>query len=71
MFRIKCINSDCTAPDGQFPWDDRAHAEGGSAQPGEPGAIAFLVECPHCGTENKVWLHKAKRPDSVTRGPND
>ena len=68
MLRIKCINSKCTAPVGKFPWDDRTHAEDGPAQPGEFGAVAFIVECPCCGTENKVWLRKVKKPDTVTRG---
>jgi len=68
MIRIKCINPSCAAPESKFSWDDRAHAEGGPAQPGENGAIAFFADCPYCGTENKVWLFKAKRPDSVTRG---
>ena len=68
MLRIKCINSSCTALEGKFLWDDRARAEGGPAQPGEPGAVAFIVECPYCGTENKVWLRKVKKTNSVTRG---
>ena len=68
MIRIKCINSKCTSPLGKFIWDDRAHAEGGPAQPGEFGAVAFIAECPCCGTENKVWLRKVKKPETVTRG---
>ena len=68
MIRIKCINSKCTAPEGKFTWDDRAHAEGGPAQPGESDAVAFIVECPYCGIENKVWLRKVKKPETVMRG---
>ena len=68
MLRIKCINSSCTALEGKFLWDDRAHAEGGPAQPREPGALAFIVDCPYCGTENKVWLFKVKKEDGVLRG---
>jgi hypothetical protein len=68
MIRIKCINPKCTAPQGKFPWDDRAHADGDPAQPGEPGAVAFILECPYCGIENKVWLKKVKKNDDVVRG---
>jgi len=68
MLRINCINPSCTAPEGKFTWDDLAHAEGGPAQPGETGALAFFVECPRCGTENKVWLMKIKKTDLLTRG---
>lgn len=68
MIRIKCTNPNCTAPERRFAWDDLAHAEGGPAQPGDMGAISFLVDCPYCGTENKVWLFKVKQGDSVTRG---
>jgi hypothetical protein len=68
MIHIKCINPSCTAPEGKFSWDDRARAEGGPAQPGEPGALVFIADCPYCGAENKVWLFKIKRTDSVTRG---
>ena len=70
MIRVKCINPKCTAPQGKFNWDDRAQAEGGPAKPGEIGAISFLVDCPFCGIENKVWLFKAKPKDAVTRGDN-
>ena len=68
MLRVKCINPKCTAPEGKFMWDDLAHAEGGAAAPREPGALAFIVECPFCGTENKIWLFKVKQLNSVTRG---
>ncbi len=68
MIHIKCINPSCTAPEGKFSWEDRARAEGGPAQPGEPGALVFIADCPYCGAENKVWLFKIKRTDSVTRG---
>jgi hypothetical protein len=68
MICIKCINPKCTATEGKFAWDDRAHAEGGPAQPGEHGAVAFIVECSYCGTENKVWLKKVKKNDGVVRG---
>lgn len=67
MIRIKCINPKCTAPEGKFPWDDGAHAKGGPAKPGEPGAISFLADCPYCGIENKVWLRKVKLEDKVQR----
>jgi hypothetical protein len=68
MLRIKCINPKCTAPVGKFTLDDSSHAEGGAAAPGDKGAISFLVDCPYCGTENKIWLFKVKQVDSVTRG---
>lgn len=67
MIIIECINPKCTAPEGKFNCDDRAHADGGPAEPGVPGAISFLAECPYCGTENKVWLYKVRKDDSVTR----
>ena len=70
MIRVKCINPKCAAPQGKFAWDERAQAEGGPAQPEETGAISFLVDCPFCGTENKVWLFKVKPKDAVTRGAN-
>ena len=70
MLRIKCINPNCTAPEGKFAWDERARVNGGSgvAQPGESGALSFIADCPYCGTENKIWLKKVKQNDSVTRG---
>lgn len=70
MIRIKCVNPNCTAPDGAFPWDERAHVEDGGrlAEPGEEGAVSFVAECPYCGTENKIWLKRVKKEDSVTRG---
>jgi hypothetical protein len=68
MLRIKCINPRCSAPEGKFNWDDQAHAEGGVAAPRETGAIAYIVLCPYCGTENKIWLKKVKKEDFVTRG---
>lgn len=69
MIRIKCVNPNCTAPDGVFSWDERAHVEGGGglAEPGDVGAVSFIAECPHCGTENKIWLKKVKEEDAVTR----
>lgn len=69
MLRVKCINPNCTAPEGKFTWDERAHVNryGGVAQPDEPEALSFLVDCPYCGIENKVWLKKVKRDESVTR----
>ena len=67
MIRIKCVNPNCTAPDGKFFWDERAHVEGGGglAKPGENGAVSFVAECPYCGTENKIWLKKVKEEDIV------
>jgi hypothetical protein len=69
MIRIKCTNTHCTAPDGVFSWDERAHVEGGGglAEPGEEGAVSFVAECLYCGTENKVWLKRVKK-ENVVRG---
>ena len=56
MICIKCANPKCTAPDGEFLWDERAHVEngGGLADPNENGAVSFVAECPYCGTEFSV-----------------
>ncbi len=69
MIRIKCANPHCTAPDGVFSWDERAHVEGGGglAEPGEEGAVSFVAECPYCGYENKIWLSRVKKNDVVRR----
>ena len=69
MLRVKCTNPNCTAPEGEFLWDERAHVEGdgGLAQPGEAGAISFLADCPYCDNENKIWLKKVKR-EHIIRG---
>jgi len=70
MILIKCVNLECTASNRVFSWNERSHleVEGKIAQEGENGAISFLVDCPYCGTENKIWLFKVKQVDSVTRG---
>ncbi len=69
MIRIKCVNPRCTAPERKFLWDERAHVEtgGGPAEPSDPGAVAFVAECPYCGTENKIWLSQGKKDDLVKK----
>lgn len=69
MIRIKCVNPRCTSPNGVFPWDERAHVEGGGglAEPGEADAVSFVAECPYCGRENKIWLSRVKKEDVVRR----
>ena len=69
MIRIKCVNPNCTAPEGKFLWDERAHVEGseGVAEPGDPDAVAFIVECPHCGHENKIYLKLPNKEELVKR----
>jgi hypothetical protein len=60
MIIIKCINPKCFAPDGRFEWDERLSLEsnGRVAKQGDPGARSFVIDCPYCGTHNKIWLVK-------------
>jgi len=68
MIRVKCINPNAP-PARQVRLGRTRPSRGGPAQPEETGAISFLVDCPFCGTENKVWLFKVKPKDAVTREP--
>jgi hypothetical protein len=70
MVTIKCINPKCSAPDGKFEWDEHPSLEsdGRVVKLGDPGAKSFVVECPCCGTSNKIWLEKIKPEDIVVKG---
>ena len=67
MIRIKCINPQC--PKKNFDWDESKHIQrGGSiAQPYEEGAARVIAVCPHCFTENTIWVKRADKLDDVTR----
>jgi len=66
MVIIKCINPNCTAPHRKFEWDETPH--GGLADPHAEGAARVIAVCPSCGTENAVWVKRAKKSDALTRG---
>lgn len=64
MIRIKCTNPDCTAPRGIFFFDEKATGTAGPSRQGEPNALDYAIECPFCGTLNRVWL---KNPNMTKR----
>lgn len=68
MIKILCCNEKCTAKDRKFEWDERPHLDEGGrlAAPGERG-ISFLVDCPVCGTPNKIRVVKLKKEDIVAK----
>ncbi|HEY7546635.1 MAG TPA: hypothetical protein VID27_17220 [Blastocatellia bacterium] len=69
MIRIKCVNSNCSSPDGKFDWDESPHdAGGGLSAPREPGAKRVIAICPYCSTQNAVWLKSVKKKDQLRRG---
>ncbi len=61
MIHIKCINPNCTAPDGVFEFDDEAIGAAGPSGPKGPSGMRYVIDCPYCGTQNMIWL---KRPST-------
>lgn len=70
MVRIKCVNQNCTGPAKSFEWDEsrRLKRGGGIASPHAEGAVRLTVVCPHCGTNNVVWVTGVKLDINLTRG---
>ncbi len=73
MVRIKCVNPKCTGPGKSFEWDEsqRLKAGGRVAAPHADGAVRLTVVCPHCKTDNVVWVKGAKLGFDLTRGGDD
>ena len=67
MLRIKCVNTKCTG--NSFDWDERQRlARGGRvAEPHAEEAVRVVVACPHCKTDNVVWMKKVQRNVGVAR----
>jgi hypothetical protein len=59
MIKIKCVNTNCTSPDGTFEFDEALFGATGPGNEGEPDSQPFVIECHYCHTNNLVWL---KRP---------
>ena len=59
MIRIKCINPNCTAPDGIFEFDEVSVGATGPSSYGAPSAMRYVINCPYCGTKNIVWLEQS------------
>lgn len=70
MIRIKCVNSDCSSPDGKFDWDESLYVDegGGVAAAREPGAKRVVAVCSYCAAQNGVWLKGVRKPDQLRRG---
>lgn len=70
VVRIKCGNPNCTSPSKRFDWDESKHVGpgGGTAKPGERGAVRVTAVCPFCSTENLLWLKDVKKAHRVLRG---
>ncbi len=60
MIRIKCINPACPGPTKSFEWDETSELKkpGSLARPREKDAVRVVAVCPHCGTENAVWVKR-------------
>lgn len=73
MVRIKCVNPSCTGPGKNFEWDEsrRLKAGGRVTAPHADGAVRLTVVCPHCMTDNVVWVKGAKLDFDLTRGGED
>jgi hypothetical protein len=69
MVRIKCVNPSCTGPGKSFEWDEgRRLSRGGRvAAPHADGAVRLTVVCPHCQTENMIWVTGVKSDFDLTR----
>jgi hypothetical protein len=57
MIRIKCANTQCVK---SFPWDETSELKkpGELARPREKGSVRVIAVCPHCSTENAVWVKR-------------
>lgn len=69
MLRIKCVNTKCTGSTKSFEWEEsrRLESGGGIAAPYAEGAVRLIVTCPHCMTDNVVWVTKLKFNFDVIR----
>jgi hypothetical protein len=56
MIRIRCVNRNCTSPEGIFEIDENEFGAEAPAKSGEDGARQYIIKCPFCGTENLVWM---------------
>jgi hypothetical protein len=67
MLRIKCVNTKCTGK--SFEWDEKRRiARGGRvAAPHAEGAVRVVVACPHCKTDNLVWMKKVQKNVGMAR----
>jgi hypothetical protein len=67
MLRIKCVNPKCSGK--SFEWDESQRIKRGGcvAQPHAEGAVRVVVACPHCKTDNVVWMKKVQRNIGVAR----
>jgi len=84
MVQIRCINPKCEACENYFDFDPYPYRAIRVAEKGEEGAESFIIECPKCGTYNKIYLilqkekeltfcqkiGLRKRPPREDRGPN-
>ncbi len=75
MILIKCINPQCSSPTNSFDRDETSELEekGAIATPHEKGAVRVIAVCPFCGTENTVWVKRAKltKIDEVIKRDNE
>ncbi len=70
MVRIKCVNQKCTGPGKIFEWDEqRRLSPGGRVVAADAeGAVRLSVACPHCRSDNVVWVTGAQPDFDLTRG---
>lgn len=61
MVKIKCVNPECTAPDGIFEFDMVGARAIRLAKPREIGSEALIIRCQFCDTLNKVYLIREKQ----------
>lgn len=62
VIKIKCVNKNCTSPDGTFEFDEALFGATGPSTKDDPTSQPFVIECHYCHMKNLVWL---KRPGYI------